>query len=393
MNPIILIAGYAYIKENYFNTFKFYPEPWAVNFLLPKIWKAKDGRVVFYPPKEPNVFTSKAYFYHSHYPLVGGILKGWLPAFPFVLWSLKRKRKLSLVFSPSEPVLITTLYQAFWSKCFGLKHIIFTWENIPYEDKFKGPNLLFKKMIIRLNLFLSDGIICGNKKARHIIEKFTQKPTALIPLSGVDVDFFHKVAADNFLETHGLKDKLVFSFAGAIGYRKGIHNIIYAFKQVLPTLPNAHLVIAGTGEYEESLKSKIKSLKLDQNVTFIPWLDSAGLRELLSVSDIFLYPSISYGGWEEQFGYSMAEASLMELPVISTRSGSIEDVIVDGETGLLTKPDDAGELGEAMIRLGLDEELRRKMGQAGRQYVVDNFTYKIIAGKFYEFFKKINLHS
>ena len=52
----ILISGYAYIKENYFNTFKFYPEPEALSFLLPKIWKAKDGKIVFHPPKGPNVF-------------------------------------------------------------------------------------------------------------------------------------------------------------------------------------------------------------------------------------------------------------------------------------------------------------------------------------------------
>ncbi len=386
----ILISGYAYIRENYFKTFRFYPEPNSVFFLLPKIWKAKDGRIIFYPPKEPNVFVSKAYFYHSRYSLIGGLLKGWMPAFPLALFKIRKK--IDIVYSPSEPILLTTLYQGFWAKLLHKKHIIFTWENIRYENKFRGFNLLFKKIIIKLNLLLSDGVVCGNRKAEDIFKKMTKKPIAVIPLSGVDADFFHKVNAEDFLETHGLKDKLIFSFAGAIGYRKGIHNIIYAFKKVLPALPNAHLVIAGTGEYEESLKFKVKSLKLDQNVTFIPWLNSAGLRNLLSASHIFLYPSISYGGWEEQFGYSMAEASLMELPVISTLSGSIEDIIVNGRTGLLVKPNDQDSLEVAMIKLGSDQELREKMGQAGRQYIVDHFTYKIIAGKFYEFFKKINLH-
>ncbi len=389
----LLIAGYAYIKENYFNTFKFYPETGAVNFLLPKTWKAKDGKVVFDPPKGSNVFLTKTCFYHSHYPLIGGLLKGWMPALPFVLLRHKRKIKLSLVFSPSEPVLLTTLYQAFWSKLFGLKHVFFTWENVPYEDKFKGLNLFFKKIIIKLNLLFSDGIICGNHKAEDIFKRLTKKPIAVIPLSGVDADFFHKVNVDDFLETHGLKEKLVFSFAGAIGYRKGIHNIIHAFKKVLSVLSNAHLVIAGTGEYEESLRLQVKSLKLENAITFIPWLNPTGLRELLSASHIFLYPSISHGGWEEQFGYSMAEASLMELPVISTLSGSIEDIVVNGITGLLVKPNDQDSLAEAMIRLGLDQELRQKIGQAGRQYIVDNFTYKIVAEKFYEFFKKINLPS
>ena len=53
------------------------------------------------------------------------------------------------------------------------------------------------------------------------------------------------------------------------------------------------------------------------------------------MTDIFLYPSISYKGWEEQFGYSMAEASLMEVPVISTFSGSIEDIVINNKTVVL----------------------------------------------------------
>ncbi|PIR41930.1 MAG: hypothetical protein COV30_01115 [Candidatus Yanofskybacteria bacterium CG10_big_fil_rev_8_21_14_0_10_37_15] len=387
----ILIVGYPYIKENYFNTFNFHSEKDKIFFLLPKIWKAKGGKIKFYPPSKDNVYTAGAYFYHSNYPIIGGLLKGWMPLFPLILFKIRRK--IDLVFSPSEPILLTTLYQGFWAKVFGKKHIVFTWENIPYENKFKGLNLVFKKMIIGLNLLLSDGVVCGNSKAENIFKHLTKKPIAVIPMSGVDADFFHKVNSDDFLKTYGLKDKLVFSFAGAIGYRKGIHNIISAFQKVLSVSPDSRLVIAGTGEYEGEISELITGFGLENNITRVPWLSPAGLRELLSASNVFLYPSMFYGGWEEQFGYSMAEASLMELPVISTLSGSIEDVVVNGRTGLLVKPDDAGELEEAMIKLGQDQELRIKMGQAGRRYVVDNFTYKIIAEKFYEFFKKINLHS
>lgn len=387
---VILIAGYSYIKENYLKTFDYYPEKDKIFFLLPKIWKSKGGKLKFHPLHKDNIYTANAYFFHSNYPIIGGLLKGWMPSFPLVLFKIRKK--INIVYSPSEPILLTTLYQSFWSKFFGLKHIIFTWENVPYENKFRGFNLLFKKIIIKLNLLLSDGIICGNRKAENIFKQLAQKPTAVIPLSGVDADFFHKVNTESFLETHNLKDKLIFSFAGAIGYRKGIHNIIYALKKVLTVLPNAHLVIAGTGEYEEEISELMTELNLENNITRIPWLNPAGLREFLSVSHVFLYPSISHEGWEEQFGYSMAEASLMELPVISTLSGSIGDVVIDGETGLLVRPNDPNGLEEAMIKLGLNHGLRVKMGQAGRRYVVENFSNKIVAEKFYEFFKKITLH-
>ncbi|MDO8496466.1 MAG: glycosyltransferase [bacterium] len=389
----ILIAGYAYIRENYFNTFKFYPESEKISFLLPKIWKSKGGKVVFHPPKDLNIFLSRAYFYHSHYPLVGGLLKGWIPVFPFVLKRLKKEKKLNVVYSPSEPVLLTTLYQGFWSKFFGLKHIIFTWENISYDKKLRGFSGLIKKLILWLNIYYSDGIICGNKKAEAIIKDLTKKPTAVIPLSGVDEVFFKPEEKESSKEKYNLTNKIVFTFIGAIGHRKGIHFAIESFKDVVKEIPNARLIIAGSGEYDKEIDELIKKLNLSDCIVRMPWIGHSELRHILSASDVFLYPSFSYGGWEEQFGYSMAEASLMELPVISTLSGSINEVVIDRETGILVKPEDVPSLKEAMIELGQNEDLRHKMGKAGRNYIVNNFSNKIIAGKFYEFFKKITLHS
>lgn len=389
----ILVAGYPYIRENYFNTFRHYPVEGKIFFLLPESWRVKRGKIIYYPPKDPNIFNTKAFFHHSHYPVMGGLLKGWMPAFPFILWRLKRKKNINLVYSPSEPTLLTILYQGFWTKFFGLKHVIFTWENISYEHKFKGLNFLLKKIIIKSNLFLSDGVVCGNKKAEHIIRKLTQKPTAVIPLSGVDADFFKPRNKTDLKKSYGMEGKIVYTFVGAIDYRKGIHLIIQAFGNVIKAISEARLIIAGSGEYETEINRLTKEYKLENYITRMSWVGHDELVKILSASDIFLYPSLSYGGWEEQFGYSMAEASLMELPVISTLSGSIEDVVVNGETGLLVKTNDREGLEQTMIKLGSDLEFRIKMGQAGRRYIIENFSNKIIAEKFYEFFKKINLHS
>lgn len=377
----ILIVGYAYIKKNYLKTFQFYPELEAINFLLPKVWKAKGGKLKFVPPQRSNIFTANAYFYHSNYPILGGLLKGWMPAFPFVLSKLSHK--INIVYSSSEPILLTTLYQGFWSKFFGKKHIIFTWENIPYEEKFKGLNFVVKKIILKLNLSFCDGVICGNQKAKDMFKKYTDKPVTAIPLSGVDTDFYVKESGP------ALKDKFIYTFAGALGYRKGVHNIIEALKTVLQSIPNAHLNIVGTGEYEGELKLQVTSHKLQDKITFIPWANAEELKNIFSKSDVFVYPSLSHEGWEEQFGYSMAEASLMNLPIITTKTGSIEEVVVDGKTGILIKPDSKEELIGAMIKLAQDDKLRSELGENGRKYIIEHYSYNVVARKFYDFFKSI----
>ena len=317
----LLIAGYPYIKENYFKTFDYYPDKDSVFFLLPKAWKAKGGKLVFKPPARNNIYTTNAFFYHSNYPILGGILKGWMPFFPLYLL---KTRELKLVFSSSEPALLTVLYQGLWTKLFSKKHVVFSWENISYRDKLKGFRGLLQKLVLKLNLLFCDAIVCGSKKSAKIFRNLTEKPVEIIPLSGVDSEFFKKIDIEKKFRGIDLSGKIIFTFAGALGYRKGIHLILEAMEAVLKEVSNGYLIIAGSGEYEENLKSKVKSLKLDRSVIFISWLDSVGLRELLSISDVFLYPSISFGGWEEQFGYSMAEASLIELPVISPRNGALE---------------------------------------------------------------------
>lgn len=389
----IFIVGFPYVRESYFATFRYFSEKERLFFLLPRIWKAKKGKVIFKPPQDKNIYTTSTFFYHSSYSIVGGWLKGWMPFFPIYLAYMKWQKGVGLVYSCSEPHLLTTLYNAFWTKVFGVKHIMFSWENIPYWEKFYGLNRWLKMCVIRTNLSLSEGLICGNKKCEEIYKEICnkykmKKKIEVIPMNGVDEEFFKPShLKSKIFKEHDWAGKVVFTFVGAIGYRKGLDSMLEAFSQILDKLENAHLVIAGTGEYEENVKLKIKNLKLVNYITRIPWVSHEDLVGLLNASDVFLYPSISYGGWEEQFGYSMAEASLMELPVISTKSGSIEEVVKDGVTGVLVTPDDPGDLTKAMIKLGSDSGLRQKLGQSGREYILSNFSHQEVAEKFKFFFE------
>ncbi|MBP6885640.1 MAG: glycosyltransferase family 4 protein [Candidatus Pacebacteria bacterium] len=377
----ILIVGFPYVRERYFATFRHWPISGQVSFLLPRIWSTKNGKVVFSPPVDPNIATTRAYFHHSHYPIIGGLLKGFMPGFAVHLW--RHRRDVRLVYSCSEPILLTTLFQAMWSKILGKKHIVFTWENIPYTEKFRGLSLWVHLCILRINLALSDGLICGNSEGALVHSEYTKKPIEIIPMNGLDCDVFVKDSAT--LRPSHLMGATVYTFIGAIGYRKGIQNIIKAFPDVIARVPNAHLIIAGSGEYEQQVDALIGELNLQDRIARFPWVEQKELIRILSLSDVFLYPSIPHGGWSEQFGYSMAEASLMELPVIATHTGSIADIVIDGETGILVPPDNVNDLGEAMIRLGTDSALREHLGAAGRRYISERFSHQAIAQRFSEF--------
>ena len=92
---------------------------------------------------------------------------------------------------------------------------------------------------------------------------------------------------------------------------------------------------------------------------------------MLQSFDIFAMPST----WEG-FGVSALEASAMELPVVASDVHGIPDVVVHGETGILTPPRDVEAIAGAIARLIADAQLRQTMGAAGRAFVERHYRWQ-----------------
>lgn len=148
---------------------------------------------------------------------------------------------------------------------------------------------------------------------------------------------------------------------------------------------NIRLNIIGTGPEEDSLKKQQLANHLDENIIWKEWSSNDQLPSQLNKADIFVFPSRPIGGWEEQFGYAMAEASACGVPVVATNIGSIGEVVIDGKSGFLVEPNNPQQLAEAINKILSDQELAKRMGEFGREYVVKNFGHKIIAGKILNF--------
>ena len=388
----ILISGYTYIRENLFEVFESYPEKENLHFILPSNWREKGGKVIYKTFKKPgfNIYNSRAFFFHSNYPIIGGLFKGWMPFFIFRFIWLRFTKGIDILYTTGEPNLLGTLYNAFWANILGVKHIFNFWENIPYGQKDKGFKLFFKKIIIKCNIALSDGALCGMKKAEDILRTFSKEIIIGRFLhGGFNEDRFKPGLEPKLRKELDLKNKFVFLFVGALGYRKGIHVVLDALSQLNNEFDNLHFIVVGSGEYERELKLKTENLKLHHMVTFIPWMANNDLPEVYNSADVFLYPSIPHKGWEEQFGYSIAEASLCGLPVISTKTGGIKEVLLDEKTGILVEPEDVFGLKTAMKRLIFDAALRREMGVYGRRFIIEYYSNKIIAREIYNLFKQV----
>ena len=178
-------------------------------------------------------------------------------------------------------------------------------------------------------------------------------------------------------------------FYGALEKRKGLDILLEALKLLITNyqLPVTKLLIVGTGPEKENLKLQVTNYKLQNNIIFLDWMANEELPALLNLSDVFVFPSRPIGGWEEQFGYAMAEASACGIPVVATNIGSIDEVIVNDKSGLLVSPNNAPALAEAISKILSDNELKSKMGLCGREHIERNFSHKVVASKLLDFLK------
>jgi len=388
---MIFITGHPYVGERHRQVFDFFNKKDDLVFILPKIWKMKDGKVITKTKTDGalKIVPAETHFFHSKYPVIRGHLKGWMPATKKILKNMSHPG--DILYSVSEPNLLVTYLNARIAKKLNLKHIFFTWQNVPYKERLSGLKLKLTEWLIKRNIALSKGVICGNSKALDAIRPYLPDnfPFLVAPVSGVDTERFKPNIYSDFRMRYGLEERIIVLFVGAIDYRKGIFKLIDSFVDAKSKKDSLYLFVIGAGYLDRELKAYVKKKGVAKDTTILPWIENKDLPAFFSNSDIFIYPSQRYGGWEEQFGYSIAEASASCLPVISTKTGSIEDLVINGKTGLLVGPEDVAGLTESLLKLAVDKNLRKEIGEAGREFIKSNFSHEIIAGKLENFLRTL----
>lgn len=127
---------------------------------------------------------------------------------------------------------------------------------------------------------------------------------------------------------------------GRLVPRKGVGWFV---ANVMPRLPTSvHYVVAGNGPDEAAIRAAAAEHHLLDRVHLFGQVDENGREELLRGADLFVQPNIPIAGDMEGFGLVTIEAVLRGTPVIAADLEGIKDAVVDGRTGILLPPQDAG---------------------------------------------------
>jgi phosphatidylinositol alpha-1,6-mannosyltransferase len=184
-----------------------------------------------------------------------------------------------------------------------------------------------------------------------------------------------------------LTGKTVLLTIGRLVKRKGMDKTIEALEALPEKLvDNLSYFIIGSGSAEGYLRELIPG-KLSSKVTFLGELTADEKWDWLNLSDILIMPSRDIAGDFEGFGIVYLEANLCGKPVIAGDSGGVRDAVIDGYNGILVNPNDTAGIGQAIIKLALDSELRNKLGAQGKERTIKEFNWERQVEKLFKIIK------
>ena len=209
--------------------------------------------------------------------------------------------------------------------------------------------------------------------ARSVLERLgchdLARGVQVVPLGTTPEHFRPGVDAREVKARYGLDRGPWLLTVARLEWHKGIDTVIKALPAVRAAHPGTRYAVAGVGDRGPHLEQLARDLGLADAVRFLGAVPDADLPALYNAADLYVGASRRHDLLAEGFGISLVEASACGLAVVGGRSGGVPDAVREGETGILVDPDDPGAVAAGINQLVGDEELRKRLGVAGRKAV------------------------
>jgi 1,2-diacylglycerol 3-alpha-glucosyltransferase len=343
----------------------------AVETLRHGLARLRHPARVFAPAARPPVADPPWVFRYPSIP--APTYPGFALALPFSL----RAHGVARAFAPDivhaqHPFLLGPAARRFARRC-G-RPLVFTYHTRyeKYAHYVPLPERLVASLAVTLSCRFAastDLVVAPSERIANTLRaRGVTAPVVVVP-TGVPLDLFRPGDQAEARRTLGVApDALLCLYVGRLDREKSVDLIIDAFGSIADAVANARLALVGQGTHEAALRRRAAAGPARDRTWFHGGMDRDALPLFYRAADLFLFASET-----ETQGLVLAEAHASGLPAVAVRASGVDEVVRDGETGLLTKAD-VREFADAAIGLLLDRERRLVMGRSARAVAERDFS-------------------
>lgn len=204
--------------------------------------------------------------------------------------------------------------------------------------------------VVEFSINKSDGVTAVSQNLKDdTLRLFNIQRDIRVVYNFIDFERFRKTNKEHFKKIIAPEGERILAHTSNFRKVKRVDDVVRIFKQVHEKVPSKLLMI-GDGPERQNVERLSRELGLGHEVRFLGKQDA--IEELLAICDLFIIPSEN-----ESFGLAALEAMACEVPVISSNSGGLPEVNVQGVTGFLSSPGDVDEMAKNAIQLLSNEDM------------------------------------
>jgi L-malate glycosyltransferase len=274
------------------------------------------------------------------------------------------------------------------SAAFMAKQILATYGiNIPVVTTLHGTDItlvgkdLTYKPVVTFSINQSDGVTAVSKDLRKsTYEHFEiHKEIKVIP-NFIDLNRFSLKAKDHFKKAIAPQGERILVHTSNFRKVKRTKDVVHIFNQILEKVP-AKLLMVGDGPERVYCEQLCRDLSVSDHVRFLGKQDA--VEEILSVGDLFLMPSEA-----ESFGLAALEAMACKVPVISSNTGGLPELNIDGQTGFMNNVGDIDGMAKNAIYI-LEDDNRLATFKENALARAKDFDLSIILPMYEDFYTEV----
>jgi phosphatidylinositol alpha-1,6-mannosyltransferase len=256
-----------------------------------------------------------------------------------------------------EPFSLVTGQAARFAGHHRCRLAVLMWHNFAGSPLYRLPGY---RRAWTLSRERADFFLCLVEASRaHIVEMGVEPERVDRVYPGVDTVTFHPADVP--------VNQPVMGFISPLRASKGLDTVLAAYALVRRAVPEARLVIAGSGDHEALARAAAAADP--SHVQFVGALTQTGVAELMRRCAVFVTAPRPTRTWNEQFGLVYVEAMASGLPVVTTASGTNHEAVPEPNRRVA---DDPEAVADALTDFLVNDELRSKVSRLNRNYAVDN---------------------
>ena len=229
-----------------------------------------------------------------------------------------------------------------------------------------------------------DALVVPSQPMLDVLRTYGINTKASIIPTGLQDSSFANADGLSFKQQYGIdNNRPMLLYVGRVAYEKNIPFLFKMTRVLAERYPNVLLVVAGEGPAERSLHQLTTTLKIQDNVQFIGYLDrNTALNDCYKSADVFVFSSKS-----ETQGLVLLEAMAQGTPVVAIAELGTASILVEGE-GALIAPDNQEVFADKVAQLIENRQERDSLGQRAKAYVIKKWTAEVQATRMVDFYEQ-----